>query len=86
MDKILIYINQVLPGGINCPQLNYFTDTSEFHDLKMQSCKCYKSQINKYGNLWLDAIVSRDKYWGFNIGGKYAEACVVKKIIINNED
>lgn len=77
----LIYLNQALPGGINCPNLNYFSDISDFQQIKMDSLACYASQINKYGDSWIDAIEARDKFWGFNIGAAFAEAAFIEKYL-----
>ena len=77
----LIFLNQVVPGGVNTPNLNYFTDISDFQKKKMLSCMSYTSQINKYGDSWMKAIESRDSYWGFNLGKRYAEAAYAVKII-----
>lgn len=77
----VIECNQALPGGIHCPDLNYFVDISKEHEIKIKSLKAYSSQIEKYGTFWIEAIESRDKLWGFNIGSKFAEACKIKKLI-----
>lgn len=77
----LIECNQALPGGVHSPNLNYFSDITSFQATKMKSVLAYESQIDKYGDYWLEAIEGRDKFWGFNIGTKYAEACSIKKLI-----
>lgn len=77
----IIFNNQAIPGGINATKLNYFSDITDFMQLKTESIMCYESQIKKYGDDWQEAIIGRDKYWGFNLNCKYAEAAYVKKWI-----
>ena len=80
-DYSIIFNNQALPGGINDTRLNYFSDISDFYQLKKDSIMCYESQIKKYGDDWMNAIEGRDKLWGFNLNCDYAEAAYVKKWI-----
>ena len=80
-DFSIIYNNQALPGGINDTRLNYFSDITDFSKQKIDSIMCYESQIKKYGDEWLEAIIARDKLWGFNLNCNYAEAAYVKKWI-----
>ena len=77
----IIFNNQALPGGINASNLNYFSDISNFSKLKIDSIMCYESQIKKYGDDWLEAILGRDKLWGFTLNCNFAEAAYVKKWI-----
>ena len=75
----LIALAQVLPGGISDHKVNYFNDISDVIDLKKEAMFQYESQIEKYGEEWLDAIIARDKTWGFNIGTQFAEANFIEK-------
>ena len=40
---------------------------------KTNALKAHLSQYEKYGDIWLDATISRSKYRGFEIGCKHAE-------------
>ncbi len=77
----LISLNQAFPGGIGSHSYNYFSDISEYQSAKVKAVMCYESQINKYGESWLEAIVARDKSWGFNLGTEFAEAAHIEKWI-----
>ena len=75
-------LGQALPGGINTSKLNMFIDISEQFETKINSINCYTSQIEKFGENWLEAIENRDKYYGFQIGVRYAEAAKIEKCIL----
>ena len=77
----LISLNQAFPGGVGAHSHNYFSDISNFHKQKMNSIRCYESQVTKYGQEWLDAIEARDKSWGFNLGCEFAEVANIDKWI-----
>jgi LmbE family N-acetylglucosaminyl deacetylase len=77
----IIELNQALPGGINTPKLNYFSDISKCADKKYQAIECYESQITKFGPNWLEMIKARDIFWGLNMGlGKVEAANIIKWI------
>ena len=77
----LVSLGQVLPGGIGKHKLNYFNDISDFIKTKQEAMMQYESQIKKYGDQWVEAVIARDKSWGFNIGTKFAEAHFIEKWI-----
>lgn len=77
----VISLNQAFPGGIAPIGLNYFSDISNFSNLKRAAIECYVSQIEKYGETWIESILARDKYWGFNLNCAAAEAATVVKWI-----
>jgi LmbE family N-acetylglucosaminyl deacetylase len=70
-----------IPGGISAyafrPQK--FVDVSETIDCKMASLACYETQLERYGQGWLEAIRGRAAHRGFQIGRRYAEAFEVVK-------
>lgn len=78
----VITLSQAFPGGIGLHQYNYFTNISDFQKIKMKAIQEYESQISKYGNEWIEAIISRDKMWGFNINCSYAECGFVNKWVV----
>lgn len=53
------------------PQV-YF-DISDTIDKKVASLKEHKSQYKKYGETWIEALKSRAKFRGFEMGAEYAE-------------
>ncbi len=58
--------NHAIPGGIYpSPQLNHFVTWGfdEYYH-KMEAIKKYKSQYEKYGRWWTEAIAARDRYYG----------------------
>jgi LmbE family N-acetylglucosaminyl deacetylase len=77
----IIELNQAMPGGLNTPNLNYFSDISSMIDTKYRAIECYESQINKFGPNWLEMIKARDKFWGLNINSMYAEAATITRWI-----
>ena len=72
-----------IPGGLTeksfRPQL--YIDITKEMEIKKKSLKCFKSQIFRCGPLWLDAIVGRSIYRGYQINTKYAEAFEIIKTI-----
>ena len=53
------------------PQV-YF-DISGTIDKKIASLKEHRSQYKKYGDTWIEALQSRAKFRGFEMGAEYAE-------------
>ncbi|MDO8725090.1 MAG: PIG-L family deacetylase [Candidatus Methanoperedens sp.] len=51
----------------------YVNITSTFN-IKMKSLECHKSQLDKFGSGFLEAIEARARYRGYEIGSKYAES------------
>ena len=72
-----------IPGGLTeqsfRPQL-YIDITKEMKN-KKKSLECFKSQLPRCGPLWIDAIVGRSNYRGYQINTKYAEAFEIVKTI-----
>lgn len=74
-NSILMY-EPIMPAGRSYvafrPQV--YVDISEFIEQKLQALRCHTSQYAKYGEDWIEAIESRCRLRGFEIGCKYAEA------------
>lgn len=72
-----------IPGGLTektfRPQL-YIDITKEMEN-KTKSLKCFKSQELRCGPFWIDAIVGRSIYRGYQINTKYAEAFEIVKTV-----
>jgi len=81
-----VYMYEVtLPGGISPDPFHAqkYVDISDSIDAKMASLACYETQVEAYGQAWLDAIRGRAAYRGFQMGRAFAEAfSVVKDITI----
>jgi len=57
-----------------------YIDISETINLKIDSLKAHKSQYEKYGKLWTEAIEGRAKIRGFESYCKYAECFEVVRL------
>ena len=53
------------------PQI--YSDISGYIDHKIKSLEAHKSQLKKYSPRWIDAIVARSKFRGYEMGVEYAE-------------
>jgi len=74
-NSILMY-EPMMPAGRSYvgfrPQI--YVDISDFLAQKLEALRRHASQYAKYGEDWIDAIESRCRLRGFEIGCKYAEA------------
>jgi N-acetylglucosamine malate deacetylase 1 len=72
-----------IPGGLTeksfRPQL--YVDITKEMENKKKSLQCFKSQIPRCGPFWIDAIVGRSIYRGYQMNTKYAEAFEIVKTI-----
>lgn len=73
--SILMY-EPMMPGARSYmafrPQI--YVDVSEFLSKKVESLKCHETEYRKYGERWIQAIESRCRLRGFEMGVEYAEA------------
>jgi LmbE family N-acetylglucosaminyl deacetylase len=80
-NNVFMY-ETTIPGGISenafRPQL--YVDISETLDIKRNALDCFDSQKIRCGPLWIDAIVGRCSYRGYQMNTKYAEAFEVIKV------
>lgn len=71
-----------IPGGITeqsfRPQL--FVDISDFIEPKTSALKCFDSQQIRCGPIWIDAIIGRAAYRGYQLNCRYAESFEVIRI------
>src|SRR5437764_1785236 len=81
LDNLFMY-ETTLPGGITeyafRPQL--YVDISETLETKKNGINCFDSQKIRCGDLWIDSIVGRGMYRGYQMNAKYAEAFEVIKV------
>jgi len=72
-----------IPGGLTeksfRPQL--FIDITKEIENKKKSLQCFKSQIPRCGPFWIDSIVGRSIYRGYQMNTLYAEAFEIVKTI-----
>jgi N-acetylglucosamine malate deacetylase 1 len=80
-NNVFMY-ETTIPGGISetafRPQL--YVDVTETLDSKRNALDCFDSQKIRCGHLWVDAIVGRCSYRGYQMNTKYAEAFEVIKV------
>ena len=78
----LFMYETTIPGGITenafHPQL--YVDITSTLDIKTSALGCFESQKNRCGHLWVDAIVGRCAYRGYQNNTKYAEAFEVIRV------
>lgn len=71
-----------IPGGITeqsfRPQL--FVDVTDYIETKKSALKSFESQQLRCGPIWIDAIVGRAAYRGYQLNCKYAESFEIIRI------
>ena len=51
-----------------------YVDITSSIDRKIDALRCHESQYRKYGDSWIEAVRSRSRLRGFEMGAEYAEA------------
>lgn len=78
----LFMYETTIPGGITekpfRPQL--FVDIKDFIDSKKDALNVFESQKIRGGHLWVDAVISRCAFRGYQTNTNYAEAFEVIKV------
>ena len=78
----LFMYETTMPGGVTesafRPQL--YVDISETLEIKKNALNCFDSQKIRCGDLWIDAIVGRSLYRGYQMNTNHAEAFEAIKI------
>jgi len=59
----------------------YYVDISKTFEVKMEALKQHKSQVDKYGTSFLDAVEARAIHRGYEIGSKYAECFEIIRML-----
>lgn len=59
----------------------YYVDISSTFEVKMEGLRQHKSQIEKYGKDFLEAVEARARHRGYEIGNKYAECFEVLRLL-----
>lgn len=77
----LYMYEQAIPSGVTpyafTPQI--FVDISGTIEIKVKSVLAHESQIQNFGERWIESILGRAAFMGFRINVKYAEAFEVVK-------
>lgn len=60
-----------------------YVDITPTFDTKMNALKCHKSQIEKFGSGFSEAVEARARYRGYEIGCRYAESFEVIRAVNN---
>ena len=83
-DISVCTFEQIIPGGV-APygfRASRYSDISDVIDKKINCLKEHKSQVEKYGKRWLEAIKGRAAWRGYQIHVDYAEAFDVAKELL----
>jgi len=79
----LFMYETTIPGGLteNAFRTQLYVDITETLEVKSNALDCFHSQKNnRCGDLWIDAVVGRCSYRGYQMNVKYAEAFEVVKV------
>ena len=79
----LYMYEQALPSGLTpyAFRAQAFVDVSDTMELKIESVLAHQSQVQNFSEQWIQGILARATYMGFQINVKYAEAFEVVKEI-----
>lgn len=80
IDNLYMY-ETTIPGGITEQAFkpHLYVDITNNIEIKKQALLCFKSQFPRCGHYWIDAIVGRSSYRGYQINTRYAEAFEIIK-------
>ena len=79
----LFMYETTIPGGItdNAFRSQLYVDISESLDIKVNALECFESQKIRGGHLWINAVIGRCSYRGYQMNTKSAEAFEVIKTV-----
>ena len=81
--KNLLMYETTIPGGITeqsfRPQL--YIDISHTLDIKRDALECFESQKIRAGHLWVNAVIGRSSFRGYQMDTVYAEAFEVVRMV-----
>jgi len=65
-----------IPGGITeqAFRSQLFIDVTDYINIKKKALECFHSQQLRCGPIWIDAIMGRAAYRGYQLNCKYAES------------
>ena len=61
---------------------NYYSDISEYMDIKIASVKAHANEYKKFGEEWIEFFVNENSNAGKKIGCKYAESFEIVKCYV----
>ncbi|MGA7692632.1 MAG: PIG-L family deacetylase [Nitrososphaeraceae archaeon] len=81
LDNLLMY-ETTIPGGITeqAFRSQLYVDITDTLSVKSSALECFQSQMIRTGHLWIEAVVGRTAYRGYQANVKHAEAFEVIKI------
>ena len=81
LNNLFMY-ETTIPGGVteNAFRPQMYVDISKTIDVKKNALNCFDSQRIRCGDLWIDAIVGRSMYRGYQINTEHAETFEAIKI------
>ncbi|MFL6316002.1 MAG: PIG-L deacetylase family protein [Nitrososphaeraceae archaeon] len=81
LNNLFMY-ETTIPGGVteNAFRPQLYIDISETIEAKKNALNCFDSQKIRCGDLWIDAIVGRSLYRGYQMNTNHAEAFEAIKI------
>ncbi|MFL6358241.1 MAG: PIG-L deacetylase family protein [Nitrososphaeraceae archaeon] len=81
LNNLFMY-ETTIPGGVteNAFRPQLYVDISETIEAKKNALNCFDSQKIRCGDLWIDAIVGRSLYRGYQMNTNHAEAFEAIKI------
>src|SRR5919198_2596127 len=81
VNNLFMY-ETTIPGGVteNAFRPQLFVDITDTIEAKKNALNCFDSQKIRCGDLWIDAIVGRSLYRGYQMNTKHAEAFEAIKI------
>jgi LmbE family N-acetylglucosaminyl deacetylase len=81
LNNLFMY-ETTIPGGITesafRPQL--YVDIANTIEIKKNALNCFDSQKIRCGQYWIDAIIGRCRYRGYQMNTEYAEAFEVVRV------
>jgi N-acetylglucosamine malate deacetylase 1 len=82
VDNLFMY-ETTIPGGVteNAFRSQLYVDITEALDIKANALECFESQKIRGGHLWINAVLGRCSYRGYQMNTKYAEAFEVVKTV-----
>jgi len=79
----LYMYDQALPSGLTLYafRAQMFVDISDTMETKTRAISAHRSQVEKFGERWLEGITARARYIGCRINAEYAESFEVVREI-----
>lgn len=80
-NSVLMY-EPITPSGRSYvgfrPQL--YMSIDDTIELKLQALRCHRSELEKYGEQWIEGVEARSRYRGYEMRARYGEAYEVSRL------